>query len=136
MTMQDINNNGHHREGVHGNPEDIFRKHFESVGGGIGPAEELLKTGKDFTDLIVRGRIPKDKVPALMRLCLKAELAERDKIQPNEFYRLAAAYYIALTIGEGGGARREFLFGLTRSEDNEERINKKLRNGFFNRNRK
>lgn len=120
-------------------PTEAFGKHFEKLGHGIGAPEELLKTGSDLIELIVRARIHPDKVGAMTTLLLKADcdqmIEETGSISRATYRRMAGAYALALSIGEGGGARKEFVQAVVaeRNRSIYGDMGEHRRRGFFNR---
>jgi len=143
---QRVEGNGHDAEGnfdqfVHydADPTEAFAKHFEKLGHGIGPAEEMLKTGQDTIELIVRSRTKTENIGAMITLLLKADcdemIASTGKLSRAIYSRMAGVYALAFSIGENGGARREFV-QITAAErrmmDGEA---ERQRRGFFNRGR-
>ena len=100
-----------------GNVDEVIGRHFESLGNGMGPVDELFKSGDDIVSLLIRGRIPEDRIPDLLELIVDAEMHKRGNVQEQEFYMLVAGYYTAMTIGKNGQARGEFLRGLAGHKD-------------------
>lgn len=98
-------------------PSEAFAKQFEKLHGGFGPAEELLKTGGDIVELIVRARIPTHQKGAMITLLLKADCDEMieltGRLRRSTYRRMAAAYTLAVSIGESGLARREYVTAIT-----------------------
>jgi len=99
--------------GYDADPTEAFAKHFEKLGHGIGPAEEMLKTGQDTIELIVRSRTKTENIGSMITLLLKADcdemIAEHGKLSRAIYSRMAGVYALAFSIGENGGARREFV---------------------------
>lgn len=118
-------------------PTEAFASHFEKFGHGIGPAEELLKTGSDIVELVVRARIPRNMLGPLATLQLKADCDEMientGKLKRSTYRRMAAVHYLSATIATEGASRREFVAALVA----EQRRFAEERNGhgLFSRNR-
>lgn len=118
-------------------PSDAFDRHFENLGHGIGAPEELLKTGSDLVELMVRSRIPIDKLGAIVTLLLKADceemLEQSGCLSLATYSRMAAAYLMAGSIGVEGGARREFVQSIIAERNRAMGRDQDGRRGFFNR---